>query len=41
MNSANWNENMGLNMSPEKTAFMNAMLDEMARKSKNEMMPFF
>lgn len=40
MNSANWNENMGLNMSPEKTAFMNAMLDEMAKKSKNEMMPF-
>lgn len=40
MNSANWNENMGLNMSPEKTAFMNAMLDEMAKKSKNEMMSF-
>ncbi len=40
MNQSNWNENLGLNMSPEKVAFLNAMLEEMKRKNKNEMMPF-
>ncbi|MFR8033098.1 MAG: hypothetical protein ACLU6W_03645 [Lachnospiraceae bacterium] len=40
MNQANWNENLGLNMPPEKVAFLNAMLEEMGGKNKNEMMPF-
>lgn len=40
MNQSNWNENLGLNMSAEKVAFLNAMLEEMGRKNKNEMMPF-
>ena len=40
MNQSNWNENLGLNMPPEKVAFLNAMLEEMGGKDKNEMMPF-
>ena len=40
MNQSNWNENLGLNMPPEKVAFLNAMLEEMGGKNKNEMMPF-
>lgn len=40
MNRSNWNENLGLNMPPEKVAFLNAMLEEMGGKNKNEMMPF-
>lgn len=39
MNQSNWNENLGLNMPPEKVAFLNAMLEEMGGKNKNEMMP--